>query len=137
MALYRESGKMKYLFLCFIVPGAVSFLTQTVLCHKTKRRILSYGALLFTIISMATGAILLLTRCKDMFGGLDVIEAVLWLIGGCAAALGYGAEWLWYFVARKGKNMGKKFEGAYEEKNNFVCDSGNDGVNRVRRRGEG
>lgn len=96
---------MKYLILYLIAPAAVSFLVQSILCHKVKKGLLRHGALIFPIISIAAGAAVLLTQYGDVFGGLGAVAAALCFAGACCAALGYGAAWLiFHIVKRKSRN---------------------------------
>lgn len=95
---------MKYLMLYMLGPAAVSFLVQSILCRKVKRGILRHGVLLLPIVSLAMGVYLLLTQCGDVFGGLGAIAAVLRLIAGCCAGLGYGAAWLFFYMTKKRKD---------------------------------
>lgn len=99
---------MRGFFLYFIIPVAVSFLVQTILCHKVKKGILRHGALIFTIISMVLAGTVLFTQCSDMFGGLGLVAAALWFINACCTALGYGIAWLVHFIMEKGKKQGGK-----------------------------
>lgn len=95
---------MKYLFLYIIVPTVISFLMQSILCHKVKRGILRHGALILPIISVVFGVVTLLTQGGGIFGGLGAIAAVLWFVVACCALFGYGAAWLVAHIMRKGKN---------------------------------
>lgn len=92
---------MKYLFLYFIAPAAISFLVQSVLCRKVKKGLLRHGALILPIISIAFGVFTLLTQCGDIFGGLGAIAAVLWFANACCTALGYGAAWIIFLMVKK------------------------------------
>lgn len=92
---------MKYLFLYFIAPAAISFLVQSVLCRKVKKGLLRHGALILPIISIAFGVSTLLTQSGDIFGGLGAIAAVLWFANACCTALGYGAAWLIFLMVIK------------------------------------
>ena len=95
---------MNYLFLYFIAPAVVSFLVQSILCRKVKKRLLRHGTLILPIISMAFGVFTLLTQCGDIFGGLGVIVAVLWFANAICTALGYGAAWLIFLISKRRKN---------------------------------
>lgn len=92
---------MKNLFLRVIVPAAVSFFVQIILCCNVKKGILCHAALIFPLLSLVLGSILLLTHSEGMFGGLGAIEAILWFITALSAGCGYGAAWLIYYVMRK------------------------------------
>lgn len=102
---------MKYLMLYMIGPAAVSFLVQSILCRKVKKGILRHGVLLLPIVSVAVGVYLLLTQCGDVFGGLGAIAAVLRLIAGCCAGLGYGAAWWLFHMAKKRKDREQEERG--------------------------
>lgn len=95
---------MKYLFLYFIAPAAVSLLVQSILCRKVKKGILRHGALILPVISIAFGIFILLTQCGDIFGGLGAVAAVLWFIIACGDILGYGTAWLIFLITKKSKN---------------------------------
>lgn len=107
----------------------VSFLVQSILCHKMKKGILRYGGLTFTIISIVFGVVTLLTQCRDIFGGFGMIATVLWFANACHTAFGYGMAWFIFLISKKKKN--RKIGTAYEEKNSFVYDSWNDGRDRM------
>lgn len=95
---------MKYLFIYFIVPAAVSFLVQSILCRKVKKGVLRHGALIFPMISIVCGAATLLMQYDDIFGGLSALAAIFWLVNACCTGLGYGAAWLVFFIVKKRKN---------------------------------
>ncbi len=99
---------MRYLFLYFIVPAVLCFLVQSILCRKVDRGILRHGALIFVMIPMGVGGVRLFTGHNDMFGGLGVMGAVLWMAGACSAAFGYGAAWLLFLVSKRRKNRSRK-----------------------------
>lgn len=88
----------------FIVPAAVAFLIQSILCRRVKRGILRHGALVLPIISVIVGIVTLLTQCGDMFGGLGAAAAVLWFVNACCTAFGYGAAWFVYLIMKRWKN---------------------------------
>ena len=44
---------MKYLFFYVVVPMAVSFVVQSILCREVKTGILRHAALMLTIISLS------------------------------------------------------------------------------------
>lgn len=98
---------MKYLLLYFIVPAAVSFLVQSILCRKVKKGVLRHGALLFPVIFGVCGAVILFTQSGGVFGGLGVLEAVCLFAGACCTALGYGAAWLVFRMAGKNREQGE------------------------------
>lgn len=120
---------MKYFFLCFFVPTMISFLVQSILCHKMKKGFLRYGGLTFTIIAIVSGVVTLLTQCRDIFGGFGMIATVLWFATACHTAFGYGMAWFIFFISKNKKN--RKIGTVYEEKNSFVYDSWNDGPDRM------
>ncbi len=99
---------MKYLLLYLIVPAALSFLMQSILCHKVKKGILRHGVLVFPVISAIMGVYIMLTQCGDAFGGLGIIAAVLWFARGCCTALGYGAAWLLFHMTKRRKGRGQE-----------------------------
>lgn len=99
---------MKYLFLYFIAPAAISFLVQSILCRKVKKGILRHSALILPIISTASGVATLLTQSGDIFGGLGMVAAVLWFANACCTALGYVAAWLIFLIAKKRKHREQK-----------------------------
>lgn len=99
---------MKNLFLCMIVPATVSFFVQSILCRKVKKGILRHAALILSLIPVVFGIILLLTHCRGMFGGLGVVEVILWFNAALCAGCGYGAAWLIYHVMRKNSRGRKK-----------------------------
>lgn len=92
---------MKYLFLYFIVPAAISFLVQSILCHKVKKGVLRHGVLILPMISIVYGVATLLTQCDGIFGGLGAIAAVLWFANACCTAFGYGVAWLIFRIVKK------------------------------------
>lgn len=91
---------MEYLLLFLIVPAAVSFIVQSILCCKVKNRVLRHGALVFPMFFIVFGAITLLTQYGDIFSGLGVIASALWFAGACCAAFGYGAAWIVALVVK-------------------------------------
>lgn len=99
---------MKYLFLYFIAPAAISFLVQSILCRKVKKGILRHSALILPIISIAFGVSTLLTQSGDIFGGLGMVAAVFWFANACCTTLGYGAAWLIFLIAKKRKHRKQK-----------------------------
>lgn len=103
---------MKYFLLYVIAPTGISFLVQSILCRKGKRRMLRHGALFFPLISAVAGIIILLTQCRGPFGGLSGIAALLWLTIACCSFFGYGLAWFVFLL------MKKKGEGS--EKNEAV-----------------
>lgn len=99
---------MKYLLLYFVAPAAVSFLIQSILCRKAEKRILRHGGLVLPTVSVVFGVITLFTQCGDVFGGLGVLEAVLWFVSAFCSVMGYGAAWLVFLIAkRKNGSVGK------------------------------
>lgn len=99
---------MKYLVLCIFVPMIVSYIIQSALCHKLKKGMLRHGALVLPAIFIACGVVTLLSQSGDIFGGLAAIAAAFWFVIACCSAFGYGAAWLVYLMAKKGKNRAKE-----------------------------
>lgn len=94
-------GLMEYLFLYSIAPAAVSFLLQSIACHKADRRVLRYGTLAFPVIFLVLGCIMLLSECGGIFGGLGVMGALLYLCAAFWCVFGYGVAWMVYVVMRR------------------------------------
>lgn len=92
---------MKYVFCYLFVPAVVAFLVQSILCRRVKKGLLRYGALVLPFIFGVLGGAALLTQGDGIFGGLGVIAAVLWFVGACGAALGYGAAWLIFYIRKR------------------------------------
>lgn len=91
---------MKYLFLFIIVPAAITFLAQSVLCRRVKKGLLRYFALVFALLPTAFGVAALLTQSGGTFGGLGVLAASLYFLAAFCALCGYGAAWLIYLIIR-------------------------------------
>lgn len=89
------------LFFYIVVPAAISFLVQSILCHRVKTGTLRYGVLILPLIFAALGVVTLFTQSGGTFGGLGVLAAYLCFIVAFSAACGCGAAWLGYLVTRK------------------------------------
>lgn len=96
-----------YILLYCIVPAAIVFVLQSILCRNIKRGLLRRGALVLPVASAIAGTVTLATQSDDIFGGLGVIAAFLWFAATCSMALGYGAAWLVFFAAKK-RGSGKQ-----------------------------
>lgn len=92
---------MNYSLLYIVAPTAVSFLLQSVLCHKVKKGILRHGTLILPVIAVGIGVVTLLTQYGDIFGGLGAVAAILWFVIAFCAIFGYGAAWLVSFIIKK------------------------------------
>lgn len=94
---------MKYFLLYVIAPTVFSFLVQSILCRRAKKRLLRHGTLLLPLILAVMGAVTLFTQSGGIFGGLSAITALLWLVTVCCFVLGYGLAWFFYLLRKKGR----------------------------------
>lgn len=92
---------MKYPLMYIVAPATISFLMQSILCHKVKKSILRHATLIFPVIFIVRGVITFLSEQGGIFGGLGAVAAVLDFLVAFCAVFGYGVSWLVYVIMKK------------------------------------